>query len=384
MRARGYFAWSAVFLVGCGGDIDLGGEPPLHGLVPGEGTSRLALAEEHTCALSDGIVRCWGLNRNGEVGDGTMMPRFSPTVVPGLEGVREITCNGAFDLGAGTRGSHTCARLDDGTVRCWGPNINGQGEQGTTVSRSLSPVHIEGLSNIAQLAAGEWHTCARRTDGAVLCWGDNGSGALGVGTPDRRDTPDFVPDLEGVVELAAGAGFTCARKEDGTVVCWGSNVAGQLGDGTTTDRPWPAPVIGLQRVVRISAIWGGVCALSDEGEIRCWGNNGIGQLFGPAAPQVVPTPTHFGTQKPASDVSAGFQRTCALLVDESVQCLGYDQTPTPLASVGASFVEVNAGGGEHGCAFTTDGALWCWGPNFAGQLGDGTTNEHSGPTQIHW
>ena len=95
---------------------------------------------------------------------------------------------------------------------------------------------------VAQIAIGNDHTCARLTDGTVLCWGLNGNGQLGDGTTTYRETPDAVPGLTSVAEIATGGSHTCARRTDGTVLCWGGNSYGQIGDGTTTHRQTPTAV----------------------------------------------------------------------------------------------------------------------------------------------
>ena len=92
----------------------------------------IALGEYHSCALeTDGTVACWGLNGNGQLGDGTTTDRASPTAVPGLSDVAEIALGSA----------HSCARKTDGTVACWGANIYGQLGDGTTTDR-LSPTAV--------------------------------------------------------------------------------------------------------------------------------------------------------------------------------------------------------------------------------------------------
>jgi len=101
------------------------------------------------------------------------------------------------------------------------------------------------VESARSLALGDHHTCARKTDGTIACWGDNFHGQLGDGTTTERHSPTAVPALSGVVEIAVGDAHTCARKTDGTVACWGWNEYGQLGDGTTIDRLSPAAVLPL-------------------------------------------------------------------------------------------------------------------------------------------
>jgi hypothetical protein len=99
---------------------------------------------------------------------------------------------------------HTCALKTDGTVLCWGDNTYGQ---------SSVPA---GLASVAQVSAGQFFTCALKTDGTVVCWGANDHGQATVPS-----------GLASVVQVSAGGFHTCALKTDGTVVCWGDNYQGQ-------------------------------------------------------------------------------------------------------------------------------------------------------------
>jgi alpha-tubulin suppressor-like RCC1 family protein len=87
---------------------------------------------------------------------------------------------------------------------------------------------------VEELALGAFHSCARLGDGSVECWGYSYS-----------RTPVVVQGLSGAVEIAAGDFHACAGLGDGTVKCWDLNNVGQLGDGTTMDRSSPVPVTGL-------------------------------------------------------------------------------------------------------------------------------------------
>jgi alpha-tubulin suppressor-like RCC1 family protein len=93
------------------------------------------------------------------------------------------------------------------------------------------------------LSCGGAHCCAVLADATVRCWGDNVAGQLGDGSTSDRSTAVTVPGLSQVVQLTTrGNGHTCARRTDGTLVCWGLNATSQLGDGTMTNRTAPTPV----------------------------------------------------------------------------------------------------------------------------------------------
>jgi alpha-tubulin suppressor-like RCC1 family protein len=102
--------------------------------------------------------------------------------------------------------------------------------------------HFPPLSSVVEVALGFLHTCARKSDGTVLCWGMNAYGQLGDGTRVERSMPTPLPLLSSVAEIALGGLHSCARRTDNTIACWGFNAVGQLGDGTILDRPVPTPV----------------------------------------------------------------------------------------------------------------------------------------------
>ena len=191
-------------------------------------------------------ILCWGYNGMGQLGDGTASNRSTPTMVSGLS-------SGAVGIAAGE--FHTCALKAAGGVVCWGYNGFGQLGDGTTTNRS-TPTPVSGLGGAGlALAAGLYHTCALTTAGGVVCWGSNSYGQLGDGTATQRLSPTPVSGLSaGVAAIAADRYHTCAMKTDGGVVCWGSNQFGQLGDGTRTDRLVPTAVQGLESGISAIAV----------------------------------------------------------------------------------------------------------------------------------
>ncbi|WP_342378033.1 hypothetical protein NVS55_01740 [Myxococcus stipitatus] len=200
----------------------------------------ITAGDRHTCvASSDGKAWCWGDNRYGALGDGKSGPgvRSGPVQVQGLSGpVRALTAGA----------SHTCARVGEGTIECWGLNASGELGDDTALNRAV-PVRPVGLpSDIQVVRAGGGSTCALSPDGRARCWGANGEGQLGDGTLLHRPAPVSVSDLGGeVVDVDSGASNTCAVLKDGRVQCWGGNATGQLGDGSQTDRKTPVVVQGL-------------------------------------------------------------------------------------------------------------------------------------------
>ena len=224
--------------------------------------------------LADGTMRCWGENREGQLGNGTTAtPGTSrPVVVVGITGATAIA-TGAY---------HTCALLSDGTVKCWGRN--GQGQLGDgTLTASSTPSQVETgfgpLSGVTALTAGGAHTCALLANGTVRCWGDNIEGQLGDGTTFGKPNGIQVTGINSAVAISAGWQHTCAILMDGTVRCWGANAFGQLGDGTLTRRLAPVPVAGITGATAITASWWHhSCAVLGDGTVKCWGANDWGQL----------------------------------------------------------------------------------------------------------
>jgi alpha-tubulin suppressor-like RCC1 family protein len=200
-------------------------------LIPfGDGRKVLAMAagDLHLCAaLDDGELRCWGTNEDGQLGLGDSTPRLRPDQAVNLGSGRT-----AVELAAGYH--FTCARLDHGQVKCWGLNREGQLGLGDTTSR-LTPTDAVDLGDgrtAVEIGAGFAFACARLDDGAVKCWGDNASGQLGLGDSEGRVRPTAAVDLGAglrVVELAAGPIHVCARLDTGIVKCWGDNDSRQLG-----------------------------------------------------------------------------------------------------------------------------------------------------------
>jgi alpha-tubulin suppressor-like RCC1 family protein len=129
------------------------------------------------------------------------------------------------------------------TVRCWGSNDVGQIGDGTTQPVRLTPTVVTGLGDATQIEAGSTHTCVRRQNGTVSCWGSGSEGQLGDGTGDTKLSPIVVPGLTGVQSVRArNSDHTCAEMNNRTVKCWGSNLAGEIGDGTNIPRPTPVDV----------------------------------------------------------------------------------------------------------------------------------------------
>lgn len=237
------------------------------------GIVAIAAGKSHTCALSAiGAIKCWGANASGQLGDKSTIDRVAPVIVSGLSG--DVV---SLDAGA----NHTCAVSAAGMLRCWGSNSSGQLGDNTLVNRTTA-VDVVGLnSGVKAVVAGGEHTCALTVANATRCWGAN-SGQLGDSTTTARSVPADVAGLGGgMVALAAGwQKHSCAVTAAGQALCWGNNDSGQLGDGNSVTRLMPVEA-GTNLTRLPGAIAAGnshTCALNVAGEPLCWGDNQFGQL----------------------------------------------------------------------------------------------------------
>jgi alpha-tubulin suppressor-like RCC1 family protein len=138
--------------------------------------------------------------------------------------------------------THSCVLLSDGTVRCWGSNENGELGDGTELDRS-TPAPVIGLDHVVQISVGRGTSCALLADGTAQCWGHNNYGQLGDGTFVSRSLPAPVTKLVRCKQIAIAYGHGCALLDDGDVHCWGANSSGELGDRTQKDREVRGPVL---------------------------------------------------------------------------------------------------------------------------------------------
>jgi alpha-tubulin suppressor-like RCC1 family protein len=274
---------------------------------------------DHTCALSTGgAVSCWGNDTNGQLGDGGTSDRHSPIGVSGLG-------SGVVAISAGAY--HTCALTTTGVVKCWGRNHEGQIGDGTETDAYV-PVTVAGLgAGVQSVDAGAEHTCAVTASGAAKCWGDNDGGDLGDGTGVRRHSPVGVVGLgSGVAAISGGASYTCAVTTGGALKCWGDNGSGQLGDGTTTPVSTPVGVTGFgSGTAAVDAGASSTCALTTGGALKCWGDNGHGGLGdGTTTDRATPV-TVTGLGSGVASFSAEGDHTCAVTTAGAAQCWGYNQ-----------------------------------------------------------
>lgn len=289
--------------------------------------------EDSNCAvLADTTARCWGKNNFGQLGDGTDVGtdgdaadrRLAPVAVQGIDGIIDISM----------WADHTCAITDDDgngtgdTVWCWGRNNYRQLGDGTNEVR-FAPVQVQGLpAGIApvDVETGASHTCLRLADGTVSCWGSGGR--LGRGQISSSGlAPGPVPGIAGAVDISVGRNHTCVVLDGGEVSCWGQNDSNVLSNRDAAIVPQsPGTVTGVSGAVEVTASHSSTCVRYADGTAECWGANHYGQL-GDGSPnadgEIQPVAMNTGSTSAITAVGSGYHWWCALLADTSAVCWGY-------------------------------------------------------------
>jgi len=314
---------------------------------------------------------------------------------------------GASSISAGD--AQSCA-IERGKAYCWGDNELGELGDGSTASSSV-PVAVDTRGVLAgktltQITTSGGHTCALDHVGAAYCWGRNDNGQLGDGSTADSSVPVAV-DTYGVMagqaltRITAGVWHTCALDRAGAAYCWGWDQYGQLGDGSTADSSVPVAVdtsgaLAGKTLTQITVGLVHTCALDSTGAAYCWGDSSYGELgdrsnTGSSVPVAVDTSGALA-DKTLTQITAGWLHVCALDSTGAVYCWGYNaygelgdgsigfstNSSVPVAVdtsgvlAGKTLTQITAGS-VHTCALDTAGAAYCWGFNAYGGLGAGTT-----------
>ena len=384
----------------------------------------VAVGGQHTCAIEDGVLFCWGAGTQGQLG--VLPPPRPPVLPPPTDQSKPTRVNPVFNgfqntgnvTAVAAGGANTCA-IELGVLYCWGANGSGQVGNGRNTQQN-TPVKVSAANgftntNVTAVSAGGVITCAVE-GGAVYCWGANGLGGLGDSTTTHRNLPVKVVANDGFqntnVTAVAGALTTCAI-EGGKVYCWGAGSSGQMGNGSlASSNPRPRRVSngtsgfdnsnGQVRSVSSTAVV--VCAVqgpnASSGSMYCWGNGGYGnlgvgsQIVQQATPLKVGVVANGMTNASVSSASAA-NASCA--VDAGiVYCFGinwYGQVGDGTTTQRLSPTKVSSGGGmlnagavtmvsareDHACAIENS-RVFCWGNAANGRLGNGeTTGTFSSP-----
>jgi len=298
---------------------------------------------EITCGLSARGASCWGSNRSGQVGSGVKDDALYPVPVADDPSLVAIATHTTHSCGIAGRDAHAW---------CWGAGWTGQRGAGEAPGARLSPV--AGDLRFRALDVGWLFSCGVTTDGTAYCWGTNDGGQLGrpdapamCGWPDGSSKPCAtvpVPVASSLAfdTIAVGTSHACVLTTDGAASCWGRNDAGQVGDGSTVQASSPQPVRSAVTFRMVTAGDRHTCALDADGAAWCWGDNRFGALGN-------------------DDV----RETC-----DGGPCAA---TPVPVNTVlRFRWLTASRGeGGAHTCGLATDGLAYCWGDNTRGQLGTG-------------
>jgi alpha-tubulin suppressor-like RCC1 family protein len=315
----------------------------------------------HTCArMENGDLWCWGKNGQGEIG-----------VAPQMSCASNVACNPTASkitlppvarLGLGDQ--HTCA-ITGADTYCWGANDSGQfGNNGGDVS---TPLLIPQRAGALAIAAGDTHSCSLHAGGFVRCSGDNIQGQVGDGSGQPRPMPVITVN-GGASAIGSGYQHVCAIS-NGLVQCWGRNADQQIDQGAGS-APLPRTVVGFSGAIAVAAGYDFTCALLFGGDLRCWGKNSSGQLgIGTTTAQTtVVTPSALGIV----EIGAGVSHACARAAGGTVFCWGENYSPTPtVVPLPRPAVSI-AVGSYHECFALDDGSVWCRGWNAYGQRGLGT------------
>jgi alpha-tubulin suppressor-like RCC1 family protein len=328
---------------------------------------QITAGSDHTCALSEeGKVICWGKNEFGQLGYGDITDRGdTPDTTPDKLGFLDLPR--VKSIVSGNNANHTCAILFfSQAVKCWGENNAGQLGLGNTNNIGDAPSELEntpainlGVSRVKQIAVNGDHTCALLQDNTLRCWGLNSNGQLGYGntatfgevtgeTPNTKEV-----DIADATQISLGNTHTCVITTSKKVRCWGKNSSGQLGYGNENDignneLPDTAGFVSIGADVKqLSTGRDHNCVLLTDAKIKCWGA---------------------GTTSEGTQAALGYGNRDPIGDNELPSNVGIVQLNTNTTQ---SKVITIFSGGAHNCALFESGIIKCWGFNFHGELGYG-------------
>lgn len=411
----------SLFLIACA-------SPALARFIP----SKMVVGASSSCALStDGSVKCWGSNINGELGVGTnvkhgqipdSMGKNLPTVNLGTQVIAKDICAG---------GTFVCALTQSSKVKCWGANDVGQLAQGhgrsigsrpTDMGDALAYSNLGSDFEVASLACGSKHACAVNQNGKAKCWGGNENGQLGIESKDPvgltpaqvGDNMPFLKIDKKIKQISLGARFSCALLIDGEIKCWGENSYGNSGiestesygvqKGSMANLPGVRLESGPYTGIAISTSYVHSCATylyQNKTKFKCWGYNGVesGRIgVGSKSEFIGEKPNSMAGNLPEvqhgltalADFKAMGTFTCAVEVGGNLKCwghngqgqLGLENTNNyansaetsgknlPYVALGLPVRSISSGSASnHVCAILINGYVKCWGYNASGQLG---------------
>lgn len=348
--------------------------------------SDISAGQYHACAVrSDKTVQCWGLNTSGQVGTGTSDVLYlKPAPAGDASDWAGISVGGAF----------SCARNESKRIFCWGTNSLGQLADGTLTAK-LSPTPIVGgYSDWVSMDAGATHACAIRENGEMYCWGSNNRGQVGDGTTNNQSAPTLVSGAGPWLSVSSGSEFSCAIRDDHTLWCWGLNSSRQLGNGLTTNSSVPVQEKSMAADwAQVTAGNAFACAVKMDGTRSCWGTNSLGQ-GGDGTTASIVEPKLIGMENDWASLDAGDFAVCGLRTTGALSCFGDgsmgqtgtlgDESPklsVVIAGSDTDWLKVSMGL-RFGCGLRAGGTLYCWGSASRGATGFGYTSDRNDPSPV--
>jgi len=337
--------------------------------------TKLSVGYDSACGITAaGVLKCWGDNTAGALGDGTSTFRSTPIVIDSGTSYSFISISGMGSCGITTAG----------VLKCWGSNSYGQVGDGTTTTRTTPVVIDSGTSYISVAQSGST-TCGVTSAGELKCWGYNLYGQVGDGTTTNRTTPTVIDSgVSYTSHIIFGSAHACGITSSGVLKCWGSNSSYQLGDGTTTNRLTPTLIDSGVTYSEVSASMTNSCGITTAGILKCWG----GANFGSTAT----TPTVFDAGILYSKITTtSWYATCGITTAGVLKCWGegsYIGNSSLIASTAPVAIDTSTSYAQVGnkdaftCGLTTSGQIKCWGDDINYSLGDGLRGYYSTPTTI--
>ena len=375
---------------------------------------RLSIGVSSSCAIqTSGKTYCWGWSQDGRLGSGSStVNKNRPNLVKGIGNNGNLS--EAIDIGSS---SHSCVLIKSGLVACWGKGDNYRLGNDSTSDKDTPALAVRrgreagffstGLSPNQQISTFTEHACAVKNDGTPLCWGRAGSYLGQSSSTTNQKVPGVVSSLMGVTkEIDVGDGHSCARKNDNTVACWGKGEDGILGNGDSSSTYYSVPQLvnnhsgnsgNLTGVEQISTGRLHSCAVLSNGKVACWGKGTSGEL-GNNSKTDRSTPVLVQNEAGnaitgVSQVAAGYSHTCATRTNGKIYCWGYNENNqvSPGSSNTYSYARVvkydsssdfesaiKVGAGYYfSCAIKKkDGEMVvrCWGKKADNRLGSGYTS----------